>query len=165
MKIPMTIERLAVLALLLLASGCAPPFPKDLMAQVDGTALYADVQKEPERYRGKVLMVGGMIVETKNLQEGTQFEVLQKPLEGNGRPRETDESGGRFLVLSPQFHDAAVFQRGRAITFIAEVVGQRAQPLGEISYRYPVLKARETHLWSPYAGPRFSIGIGVYRGF
>ena len=151
--------------LMVLMGGCAPPFPRDLLDQVDQKVYFVDLQKEPERYRGRLIMVGGMIVETKNLQEGTQFEVLQKPLESNGRPRETDESGGRFLVLSPKFHDAAVYLRGRPITFIAEVAGQQMRPLGEISYRYPVLQAREMHLWSPHAGPRFSIGIGVYRGF
>jgi outer membrane lipoprotein len=166
MKIRTILIWSALLAgLLLLAGGCAPPFSKELLASVDDTVLYADLQKDPERYRGKVLMVGGTIVETKNLQEGTQFELVQKPLESSGRPRATDESGGRFLVLSPKFHDAAVYMRGRPITFIAEVAGQRVQPLGEVSYRYPLLKARETHLWTPYSGPRFSIGIGVYRGF
>ena len=150
---------------LLLAGGCAPPFSKDLLTQVDAAVLYADLQREPGRYEGKVVMIGGTIVETRNQREGTQFEIVQKPLESNGRPRATDESGGRFLVLSPKFHDAAVYMRGRPITFIAEVVGQRVQPLGEVSYRYPLLQARETHLWSPSAGPRFSIGIGVYRGF
>lgn len=153
----------AAIALLLFAAACGPPFPKDLLNQVDKAVAYTDLQKDPDRFRGRVIMVGGVIVETKNLQEGTQFEVLQKPLSGSGRPEATDESGGRFLILSSAFHDAAVFQRGRTLTVIGEVAGQRVQSLGEVEYRYPVVRAREVHLWSPYGGPRFSIGIGLFH--
>ena len=155
-----------VLAILLLASiGCGPPFPRDLLEQVDPKLVYADLQKDPDRYRGRLVMVGGIIVASRNLQEGTEFEVLQKPLAGNGRPEETDVTGGRFLVLSSKFHDVAVFHRGRTLTVIGEVTGHRVQPLGEVAYRYPLVRSREVHLWSPSSGPRFSIGIGVYKGF
>jgi outer membrane lipoprotein len=147
------------------SGGCGPPFPRELLEQVDRNVAFAALQKDPERYEGRLVMVGGVIVETKNLQEGTQFEVLQKPLDGQARPIETDETGGRFLVISPRFHDAAVFHRGRTITVVGSVTGKRVQTLGEIQYRYPVVQAKDVHLWHPHAGPRFSIGIGVYKGF
>jgi len=110
-------------------------------------------------------MVGGTIVETKNQKEGTRIEVLQKPLDSQGRPLMTDETGGRFIVHVAQFLDAAIYHRGRSVTVIAEVAGVEVHPLGEIEYGYPALSARDVHLWSPYQGPRFSFGIGVYRGF
>lgn len=149
----------------LLAAGCAPPFPRELLDKVERNVPFAAIQKEPERFSGKLLMVGGTIVDTRNLIEGTQIEVLQKPLDGEGRPARTDETGGRFLVVTKTFLDAAVFHRGRSVTIIGEVAGSKLQPLGEVEYRYPVLTAKDMHLWSPYAGPSFSIGVGVYRGF
>jgi outer membrane lipoprotein len=149
----------------LLAAGCAPPFPKELLDRVDRNVPFAAIQQEPARFSGKLLMVGGTIVDTRNLKEGTQIEVIQKPLDGEGRPAQTDETGGRFLAVTKTFLDAAVFHRGRSITIIGEVAGSKLQPLGEVEYRYPVLTAKDMHLWSPSAGPRFSIGIGVYRGF
>jgi len=154
-----------IAALLLVAAACGPPFPKELLQQVDRTVSFAELQKDPDRFQGRMVMVGGIIVETRNLQAGTEFEVLQKPLSGSGRPGATDATGGRFLVVSPAFHDAAVFQRGRAITVVGKAGGHRVQPLGEVDYRYPVVQANEVHLWSPYGGPRFSIGIGVFRGY
>jgi outer membrane lipoprotein len=146
-------------------AGCSPPFSPDLLDRVDRTVAYGELQKDPDRFTGRVLMLGGVIVEARNLKEGTQLEVLQQPLDGRGRPLETDETGGRFLVIAEQFLDTAVFHRGRAVTVIGEVVGKQTRPLGQIEYRYALLKAKAVHLWPPEVGPQFSIGVGVYHGF
>jgi len=148
-----------------LLCGCSPPFPKELLEQVDRDLVFQDLFRDPDRFRGKSVMLGGTIVEIRNRKEGTQMEVLQRPLAREGRPVYTDETGGRFLVDVPQFIDAAVYQPGRAVTVIGSVEGARMQRLGEIEYRYPVLTVKQVHLWEPSTGPHFSIGIGVYRGF
>ena len=75
----------AFLAVLLLA-GCSPPFAPELLDRVDRTTAYSELQKAPDRFTGRVLMLGGIIVEARNLKEGTQLEVLQQPLDGRGRP-------------------------------------------------------------------------------
>jgi len=145
--------------------GCSPPFPSELLEKVEKNIPFTSLQKEPERYAGKLLLLGGTIVETKNLTEGTRIEVLQRPLDGEARPELSDRTDGRFLIMTRQFLDAAVYHRGRMITVIGEVSLPVVLPLNEIEYRYPVLDAKSLHLWAPSAGPRFSIGIGVYRGF
>lgn len=150
---------------ILLLIGCSPPFPRELMEKVEKNVTFTALRKDPEKYAGKLLMVGGTIVDTKNLKEGTRIEVLQKPLDGEGRPEPTDESGGRFLIVTQQFLDSALYHRGRMITVIGEAAKSQVLPLGEIEYRYPVIAAKGLHLWSPYAGPNFSFGVGVYRGF
>jgi outer membrane lipoprotein len=145
--------------------GCSPPFSRELLDQVDRTVTYAELQKTPDRFTGRVLMLGGTIVDTKNLQEGARIEVLQRPLDGKGRPEPTDVTGGRFLVQTDQFLDGAVYHRDRAVTVVGEVIGSEELRLGDILYRYPVLRAKDLHLWAPSRGPGFSIGIGVYHGF
>jgi outer membrane lipoprotein len=163
---PTTILVLIQLAsAVIISAGCAPPFSKTLLEKIEKNVPFAALQKEPEQFTGKLMMIGGTIVDTKNLKEGTQIEVLQRPLDGEGQPTLTDETGGRFLAVMPQFLDGAVYHRGRSITIIGEVTGSKMQQLGEIEYRYPVLTAKELHLWAPYAGPSFSVGVGVYRGF
>lgn len=154
---------IAVITGISVIASCSPPFPKELLEKVDKNISYTALQKEPEKYAGKLLMVGGVIVDAKNLREGTRIEVLQKTLDGEGRPEQTDETGGRFLVMTQQFLDSAVFHAGRRITVVGEVAAPQVLPLGEIEYRYPVIVARSVHLWQPYAGPYFSFGIGVYH--
>ncbi|OGW26830.1 MAG: hypothetical protein A2X56_10640 [Nitrospirae bacterium GWC2_57_13] len=148
--------------LLALLAGCASPFPKEMLAKVDKKILFTDLLKDPGRYQGAWVMLAGMIVETRNTREGAAIEVLQKPQDSRGRPLQTDDSDGRFIILSSEYLDAAVYHKGRLITVVGEVTGQRIQPLGEIEYRYPLLRASSMHLWEPYStGPRFQFGIGV----
>ncbi len=151
----------AVSALAVLAAGCAPPFSRGLLQKVDRTLSFSEIRNDPGRYRGTWVMLGGMIVDVKNTKEGSFLEILQKPLSRDGRPVRTDRTEGRFIGTSDQYLDAAVYQPGREITIIGEVEGQKTQRLGEIDYQYTLLAVKELHLWEPYAGPRFSIGVGV----
>ena len=152
---------LVALAVLFLAGGCAPPFSQASLDQVDRTITFNELRGDPDRYKGKWVMIAGMIVGARNLKEGTFLEVLQKPMDRRGEPLDTDETGGRFIISSAAFLDPAVYRQGRLITVIGEVAGQKVKQLGELEYRYPVVAAKELHLWEPNAGPRFSVGVGI----
>jgi len=62
-----------------------------------------EVIKNPNIYEGMVVLWGGVIIDSKNLKEGTRITVLQKDLNRWGRPRESDRSQGRFIVLYPGY--------------------------------------------------------------
>lgn len=148
--------------LLLVTSGCSRPFPSRVTAQVDKSISFSDLSKDPESYKGKWVMLAGVIVAATTEKDGRTFiEVVQKPADREGRPYRTDESGGRFIVVSKQFLDPAIYGRGRVISVVGEVIGESVRPLGEITYRYPLLAVQALHLWEPSYGPRFSIGVGV----
>ena len=153
-----------VIASLLGSTGCGPPFPKQTLEKVDKALSFRELRKDPERYRGRWVMLAGMIVDVKNLREGTLIEVLQKPMDGRGRPLQGDVTEGRFIVSSEKFLDAAVYRKGRELTVVGEVAGSTVKLLSEIEYRYPVLAAKDLYLWEPaYTGPRFFFGIGVTK--
>jgi outer membrane lipoprotein len=150
----------ALLALLL-TSACAPPFPKQMLDRVDKNLSFKQLQKDPDGYKGMWVMLGGMIVAARNTKEGTVIELLQKPLDGSGRPLRTDATEGRLFIVAEEFLDAAVYHAGRELSVIGEVAGQKVQTLGEIEYRYPLVSAKSLHLWEPSAGSRVSFGIGI----
>ncbi|MCK9418902.1 MAG: Slp family lipoprotein [Nitrospirae bacterium] len=122
---------------------------------------FQELKKEPEKFKGTWVMLGGMIITSKNTKEGTLLEILQKPLDTDGRPLETDSTEGRFLVQSDTFLDSAVYHEGRPITVVAEAFGLKELPLDDIRYQYPLLIVKDLHLWGPSQGPRFFFGIGV----
>ncbi len=151
-----------LVAALLLCAGCARPFPSRITDQVDKRVSFADLQKNPGSYKGNWVMFAGVIVASVTEKDGsTSLEVVQKPADSQGRPLRTDESGGRFIAVSKQFLDPAVYRGGRVITVVGEVIGDSVRPLGEMSYRYPLLAVEALHLWEPSYGPRIGIGVGV----
>ncbi len=154
---------LAVVAVII--AGCAPPFSRAALDRVDRTVTFKELRGDPERFRGTWLMLAGIIIQTRNTDEGTFIEVLQKPMDRRSRPLETDETGGRFIITTSQFLDPAVYHGGKRISVVGEVAGSKTQPLGEIPYRYPVVRAKELNLWEPTSGPHFVFGVGaVFHG-
>lgn len=150
-----------LLFILFPAAGCAPPFPRETLDKVNRTVSFQELRTAPEKFKGTWVMLGGMIVAAKNAKDGTLIEILQKPLDTDGRPLETDSTEGRFLVQSDTFLDSAVYHQGRLVTVVAEVIGRKELPLDEIMYSYPHLIMKALHLWGPSAGPRFFFGVGV----
>jgi outer membrane lipoprotein len=144
-----------------LTAGCSPPFPEETLDKVNRNVSFEELKKAPEKFKGTWVMLGGMIVASKNRKEGTLIEILQKPLDTDGRPLKTDKTEGRFLAQSESFLDPAIYHQGRSITVIAEVIGRKELPLDEIMYTYPHLIVKDLHLWTPSAGPRFMFGVGV----
>jgi len=137
------------------STGCAPVISKPLREQVAKGLTLSEVLKSPEVYKGKIILWSGVIINSVNLKEGTMIEVLQKPADRQGKPKDVDQSEGRFLVLYPDYLDVAIYRRGRKVTVAGEIQGKRIQPLGEIDYIYPLISAKEIHLWPVEKEERF----------
>jgi outer membrane lipoprotein len=127
--------------------GCAQVISKQLRGQVAKELTLSEVLKDPETYKGKTVLWSGVIISSVNLKEGTMIEVLQKPADRQGRPKDVDESEGRFLALYPGYLDVAIYNGGRKVTVAGEVQGKKIQRLGEIDYTYPLISAKQIHLW------------------
>ena len=154
---------LSIIILIGIITACTSAIPKESLKQVDPEITFQGLMKDPDRYKGKVILVGGQIIST-TMREGESWvEVLQQPLDWRQRPQNIDVSYGRFLVRFAEFLDPAIYAGGRKITVLGEVLGKKVQPLNELEYTYPVLLAREHYLWKPetYGGPSIYLGVGV----
>ena len=128
-------------------TGCAPVISKQLREQVATELTMNIVVKDPEDYKSKTVLWSGVIVSCVNLKEGTMVEVLQKPADREKKPKDVDKSEGRFIALKPDYLDVAIYRQGRKVTVAGEVKGKKIQRLGEIDYTYPLISAKEIHLW------------------
>jgi outer membrane lipoprotein len=157
---------LTVMAMLLLG-GCAHVISKQVLKEVDTKVTFAQVAKAPDAYKGKTVLFGGDIIETKNLPDKTLIVVLQHPLGTRDKPAAGDVSEGRFIIQAPGFLDPAIYSPGRKITVAGKVVGKDVRPLGEIEYTYPIIEKRELYLWPEEKSQpeeskvHFGVGIGV----
>ncbi len=151
-----------------LVSGCTHVISKQMLNEVDRNATFAQVVKAPDAYRGKTVLFGGDIIETKNFGDKSQIVVLQHPLDSRDRPVAGDISEGRFIILTAGFLDPAIYSPGRQITVAGKVAGKEKHPMGEIEYTYPVIEKQGFYLWPverpASVEPRWQFGVGVGTG-
>jgi outer membrane lipoprotein len=142
---------LLVVALALLVQGCSYAISPDVARSADRSISFQNLYAEPSKFVGKIVILGGVIVQTKNIKKGTIIEVLQKELDYWGKPRRTDRTGGRFIVVHPRHLDAMVVAPGRELTVAGEVTDNEQKILGEHAYSSPVIRSRELKLWPQQA--------------
>lgn len=154
-----------VFVILSLFPGCAHVVSDDLRNQANEGIPVASLFEHPDDFKGEIVILGGMIASSRNTNEGTYLEVVEKELDYQGRPELTDKTHGRFIVLHEGFLDTAIYSTGRYMTVAGEVIGTRIQPLGEINYSYLFMKSRELHLVQPGERIPVHFGIGIFHSF
>lgn len=148
-------------SLMFLLNACTPVISPQLMDQVDRDISYGSLASHPDEFKGKIVLLGGTIVQTVPKPKETEIEVVQKQTSSNGEPYLTDRSEGRYLVRVDRFLDPAIYRSGRDLTVAGEVQGSEVRRLGEIDYRYPVILASELYLWKrPTASPAYPYPYG-----
>jgi outer membrane lipoprotein len=136
-------------------TACAPAISKKVREEAGEPVPFEALLKQTDGYKGRVVIVGGYILETVNETDGSQITVLQAPLDSQNRPKSSDLSEGRFMVSSSEFLDPVIYGKERRITVGGKVIGNQERKLGNLN---PVIEAMEIHLWSKegeYIGPYY----------
>jgi outer membrane lipoprotein len=159
-------RHISLLVLLFLLTACASA-PSFNTIDVDPLLTPQKVTANPQPATGKIVQWGGTIVSTSNLQNSTQIEVLAYPLDSDGRPKTDGTAQGRFILEQSGYLEPASYAAGRQVTVVGAVSGTRTGRVGEADYVYPLVTARQLHLWSPergFGGNSTIFGIGVGGG-
>ena len=121
---------------------------QEMEPQIARDIPFESLKAEPDKFKGRLVVLGGKVLAARRLKEGTQIEVLQLPLDGADAPIMTlPQSKGRFLAYQEAFLDPATLPAGTAVSMIAEVTGSRTQALDEVDYTYATLKIRTLKVW------------------
>ena len=131
----------------MLLYGCTYAISPSMTAQADKTITFEMLQADPDTFKGKIIILGGVISQVTTTKEGTILEVIQKPLDYWGKPKQTTRTEGHFLVLYPGYLNTMDYTNGREITVAAEVEGTRSSALGETDFDYPLVLSKELKLW------------------
>ena len=158
-------KKLLVLAfpMLLQVVGCAHLIDQKSREMADRTITFSALRENPDAYKGKFIILGGIIAAVRDVQEGTELEVEQHELDSREAPDVTSVSGGRFLATTPEFLPAATCRAGALVSMAGEVAGGKVRKLKGADYTYPVIVIKELHIikppdenffrtWNPY-GP------------
>ncbi|HEY6871739.1 MAG TPA: Slp family lipoprotein [Geobacteraceae bacterium] len=135
-----------VLPLLLFLSGCAHIISDTSLDRADRSIEFGELRKNPDAFRGKFVILGGLITGVRQVREGVQLEVVEYPLDSEEMPDTSSGSGGRFLVVFPPDVGYATFKPGVLVTMAGEVAGKAVKPLENVAYTYPVLVVKEIHI-------------------
>ncbi|KKO20175.1 MAG: Slp family lipoprotein [Candidatus Brocadia sp.] len=133
--------------LFLFMASCAPVISKQVRDQVRPEMTFSAVFRDPEGYKGQMIVLSGVIVSAENTKEGTLLQIVQRPAGFRGQPKDVDTTEGRFLALDSRYLDTYVYAKDREVTVAGEVQGKRTLPLDKTEYTYPMIQVKELYLW------------------
>ena len=126
-----------------LTAGCALHGP---LGPADGPGI-ADARAEPGALRGSRVHWGGRIARVENRADVSLVEVVEQPLSASGRPRQTDQSGGRFIALIDGFIDPVIYAVGKPISMVGTLLEPLDGKIGDYPYRFAQLRTERHQLW------------------
>jgi len=138
--------------ILVFLTGCSV-ISKSIRSEVDRTITLPMVQANPDAFKNKKVIWGGIVLSSKNLAEKTVIEVLQTPLDRSDRVTDKEKSLGRFLVESSVYMDTFLYKTGKEITVAGVIKGATIQKIGERDYIYPVIEPIQMRVFEPYKEP------------
>ncbi|MGB9716104.1 MAG: Slp family lipoprotein [Thermodesulfovibrionales bacterium] len=129
--------------------ACAPVFRYEIMQKGIRDVSISEIRNKPNIYRGKLFILGGMIVNTKFVQEGSQIEALYIPVDSRGYLKNI-EPGERFLAILPKDRgtlDPLIYRKEREVTIAGKFIELRSGKIDETEYVYPVFEIIDIYLW------------------
>jgi len=139
-------KKLLLVASCLLSACSSIP---DNLKVADGTPLvaFADAHVQKTSAVGETARWGGIIAKVDNLPDQTRLEIVVFPLQSSAKPKQSDESLGRFRAYAKGLLDPMIYKVGKSVTVVGQIAPNEAGKIGEHEYSYPVLAASAVHLW------------------
>ena len=163
----MKLHHLVFILLAFFISACASsPF------QLEGVnrALSPALAKAGPEHQGQTALWGGLIIQSSNLKDRSEIEVLSYPLNEQGEPIRGANAQGRFFIQQEGYLETAQYAAGRWVSVLGTVKPPVHGKVGTADYTFAVIQAKQLELW-PEASQtgesntqfRFGIGIGIHR--
>lgn len=138
---------------LLVAGGCSTStIPKEFLQQAQPGVTLASLKANPEAYKGKVVILGGVIVDKKEQDGRIWLKVKNRPLDSDHVPHiptsiDDPEAGHYWVVVSqqglPQSH-----KDWARLTVVGQVTGEKPAGLVPAATGEPTLAALYMRGWS-----------------
>jgi len=137
----------ACLAAIVSVTACSSHIPPEIKQPIAGSPEVSEVRHNADAYLSQKVRWGGIIVDTTNRENASELTIVSLPLQSDGKPRDSDNSPGRFIAVIDQFIEPTLYSPNRKITITGRVVRSGKLKVGEFMYNYPVIQAEHYYLW------------------
>jgi len=131
----------------LVLSACVNTPEKVQVAENVSLVGFAEVKALPNDFQGQVARWGGVIAKVENQEKQTMIEVVNFDLASSTRPKQKQETKGRFRIYYQGLLDPIIYKVGKSITAVGQVGIAEDGKIGEHKYQYPILNSAQVHLW------------------
>jgi outer membrane lipoprotein len=148
----MDIKRILLLIILVVIctafSSCASRevISEEIKAEAERVS-FKTLAQQTDRYKGKTVILGGYIIETKNISGVANMTVLQTPLGRDEMPVSQGRSEGGFVLSYSGHLEPEVYEKGRRTTVAGKVVGRSVERTGNCPSPCLKLEYRQIYLW------------------
>jgi outer membrane lipoprotein len=139
-----------LMSAIMVLTACSPVLDRELMKQGLRDVPFSQLRAAPDTFKGKLFILGGIIVGARFTETGLLIEALYIPVDSSGYLEEGEHSHGRFLAFYPKSSgllDPIVYRKGREITLAAEFLETKKGKIDDMEYIYPVFEIRQIYLW------------------
>jgi len=142
--------KLVVVVLLVLSLvSCVPAIRSDYMQQGARNPSLAALIQNPDMYRDRLFILGGVIARTTLKAEDSEIEALYVPVDNWGYPQDAVSSSQRFLALYPREQgilDPLIYQKNRRATIAGVFTGVVTGKVDEMEYVFPLFRIMQIYL-------------------
>ncbi len=138
--------RVVSLLFIALLAACSTSKPS-LFATSANDITYQQLTQYVDQFQHEMVRWGGVIVDVENAEDRARLTVVHFPLTRYGKPITSENSDGRFVVLSERFLDPIIYSKGKLITVIGQVDGSETQKIDKRTLTLPVILLQENYLW------------------
>ena len=142
--------RLAALLLSVsILAGCASSISKQYLAKVSYKGGFEEILNDPEKYVGKIVLMGGRIVQISASEMNSELMVLHMPLDLDHVPYNHSYSVGPYILTAARYLDPVQFEPGILLTVVARLTGSRQIKFNDKNHEIPMMHIMQIVLWEP----------------
>lgn len=156
----------SIIIVSLMLSSCYPVLRRDLLSSATPHVPFQDIANSPDLYKGKLFILGGLIVKTSNTEKGSLIEAVHIQATASGYLMTPDRTHARYLAFYPRENgilDPAVYRQGREITIAGQFIETRKGKIDQMDYVFPVFEIKDIYLWEEY--PAYPYGPMYYSPY
>jgi outer membrane lipoprotein len=103
--------------------------------------------QQANQYTGETLILGGYVLEVRNLNDETRMVAIQAPLDADQKPKARNLSQGLIILKHNGFLDPDKYTKDSKITVAGVLLGSSATNDSPSPYPYVELKLTHIHRW------------------